>query len=91
MTCQRFGDATVISQLYSHFLRVGEMFANGCLEVILPEAMQHQHLFHVLVALARSVQLVAQQRPPVEDAVVLSHRGQALASIQASISAHRRD
>lgn len=62
------------------------MFANGCLEVILPEAMQNECLFHVLVAMARSIHLLAQGKPPAEDAIVISHRGQALSSIQASIS-----
>ena len=62
------------------------MISNGCLEVILPETIQNEHLFHVFVAMARCVQLVAQGKTPAEDAVVIAHRGQALASIQASIS-----
>jgi Fungal specific transcription factor domain len=63
-----------------------EGIVNGCLEVILPQAISNEYFFHALVAQSRTISLMAQGKSALQDPAVIFHRGQALVGIKAALS-----
>jgi hypothetical protein len=79
-------DATFIAPLYGGYLRDNDGISNGCLDVILPQALQKGYFFHGIVAISRTIKLMSEGLVAREDSVVIFHRGQALAGIQEALS-----
>jgi hypothetical protein len=79
-------DATVIAPMYGCYLRDNHSISNGCLDVILPQALQKGYLFHGIVAISRTIKLMSEGSEARQDGVVIFHRGQALAGIKDALS-----
>ena len=79
-------DTTVIASFYGPYLSSTAGTSNGCLDVLLPQAISNEYFFHVTVAISRTIQLMAQGESAQHDGVVTFHRGQALVGIKAALA-----
>jgi hypothetical protein len=68
----------VIAPLYGKHLSDGQSISNGCLDVILPQALQHPYFFHILIAISRTIRMTGIGQVASDDEGIMFHRGEAL-------------